>query len=1357
MIKNLHLKKIRTLLIVLSALFYSGVLSAFPGGNYTINPAAAASASNYLSFTAFANDLKNTARGDGGPDQYAVGGAGLQGPVVVEVSPGTYAERFLLTAIVGSSATNRVTINGNGAIVEFTPTSTADCGVISLNGTDFFTFNNLEVRMNQTTYGYCFRLHNAADNNVIKNCKLRCNNITTAPNTGSAYIWLSNGTTSVGTSGNCGNNNLIDSCDMRSGAGTNHGPYYGFATYGFTTTPDTMNAGSKNTISNCNIRDFHYYGIYMAYNYSGQTINNTIHNSGRTSAFGIKYGIYQYYGTGICHNNRIFNLNGNTPQSSSLYGIYFYNAATTASYDNWTYESKVTNNYVYLFGTAILYNYTYFNTSTSRPSQTLDVEHNTFILDYPTPVTNTSTNYTLYASNTRRLTNNILYHNIGGTGGTGTKYVLYNVNENIPGTDYWASKQNNTLAFGPNAGGTALNIAFGVNSATGTTASAISQFSDLVAAGLPASNLNVNPQIVSNDPANLDLRPTSPLMANKGLYIPALPYDNSGASRSNPPDIGAFEYYVDLAITNITTTFPIPSCSGFDVDISGTIKNNSAFPVTNPSVSYNINNGTNVDYIVSTTIAPNDTFDFTIASNVIFSQTGLSTVRLFNTFPDDLPSNDTFAKSVTVSPAPGGSIITHNTTESSIHSQFSGSSINDLTYRDEKLVYDLSEPSRLGYTNADYDVKWRAFVTAKTLNGTNANAIVSSNNAAPFMATINPTAMWEDSTIEVSIRVLSIQTNCDTVFTRRVFVAPKPNINISLPSLLCERTDIYFENLTTIKSGSMEYEWDFGDGSPTTDNASPVQTYSSFGSYTVTLNVTTKPYNFVAQHIFNVDITEMPIARINNINNCEGQNIVLNNGTSYAGGGTTVYEWSFNDNSPEIITTSRTAVNKMFSTAGAYTVTLTATADGCSDVVSKIVYQFAKPIAAFSKANGDCLNDAYLFNNQSTISDGLFGNAWFWDDNSNIATDMHPTYKFTSAGIKNVKLRVNSEFGCKDSAFLQVNVKQTPTTDFVVPFACDRTPTPFTNLTNLNGETLNKYTWDLGQGTPNNATAPVVSWSNLGPRTIKLTTLLTNGCSTSASKEINVGVQPLVSFDVENQCAGSEMAFTNLTTYPNGQISYQWNFGDGNSTATAAPTHTYTNGQTYSVKLIGTILNGCADSMTKNVNVGKLPSTCDFDIERDWTVSSKNFKFTPTGGALTGTQYTWVTGDGNKLNSTAAGANYTYNANLQYCVTMVASSTDGCECSKTKCIDVSTDINNINALNFSIYPNPSNGVFNVKTTSNSHQMTVLVYNVIGEIVKTFEFQNNEGIMNLSHLNNGVYIVKVITDNQSSTQKINIIK
>ncbi|MBL7837846.1 MAG: PKD domain-containing protein, partial [Bacteroidetes bacterium] len=272
-----------------------------------------------------------------------------------------------------------------------------------------------------------------------------------------------------------------------------------------------------------------------------------------------------------------------------------------------------------------------------------------------------------------------------------------------------------------------------------------------------------------------------------------------------------------------------------------------------------------------------------------------------------------------------------------------------------------------------------------------------------------------------------------------------------------------------------------------------------------------------------------------------------------------------------------------------------------------------------------------------------------------------------------------------------------------------------------------------------------------------------NGCSTEESKIVNVGVQPAVSFTVEDRCAGSEVPFTNMTTYAQGNIVYEWNFGDGNKSGVAAPVHAYNSSisQTYTVQLKASIQGGCADSLSKTVTINPLPTTCSFDITGNIKAAKTSpLTFTPTGGSTNNITYTWLTGDGNSVNSNAAGTQYTYNAPGKYCVTMIARNDAGCECSTTKCVSVTTDITDAESMNnaVQVYPNPNSGVFNVTLNAEiSGSMTVNVYNVLGELVKTITVDGNSTSVDLTEFASGVYTVKVIADNQIATKKITVTK
>ncbi|MCF8371441.1 MAG: T9SS type A sorting domain-containing protein [Bacteroidales bacterium] len=71
-----------------------------------------------------------------------------------------------------------------------------------------------------------------------------------------------------------------------------------------------------------------------------------------------------------------------------------------------------------------------------------------------------------------------------------------------------------------------------------------------------------------------------------------------------------------------------------------------------------------------------------------------------------------------------------------------------------------------------------------------------------------------------------------------------------------------------------------------------------------------------------------------------------------------------------------------------------------------------------------------------------------------------------------------------------------------------------------------------------------------------------------------------------------------------------------------------------------------------------------------------------------------------------------------------------------------------------IYPNPTTGILNVENVANS---TIIVYNIVGEQVASIEQANNQARIDLNEFAEGTYIVKVITNNNVVSKKINLIK
>jgi|GEM_PF-955842 len=72
--------------------------------------------------------------------------------------------------------------------------------------------------------------------------------------------------------------------------------------------------------------------------------------------------------------------------------------------------------------------------------------------------------------------------------------------------------------------------------------------------------------------------------------------------------------------------------------------------------------------------------------------------------------------------------------------------------------------------------------------------------------------------------------------------------------------------------------------------------------------------------------------------------------------------------------------------------------------------------------------------------------------------------------------------------------------------------------------------------------------------------------------------------------------------------------------------------------------------------------------------------------------------------------------------------------------------------NFSVYPNPSNGVFNVRIDTRK-QATVSVINVLGEEVYKTQLNNHKHIINLKDAAKGLYFIQIKTDKNTLTKSV----
>ncbi len=122
--------------------------------------------------------------------------------------------------------------------------------------------------------------------------------------------------------------------------------------------------------------------------------------------------------------------------------------------------------------------------------------------------------------------------------------------------------------------------------------------------------------------------------------------------------------------------------------------------------------------------------------------------------------------------------------------------------------------------------------------------------------------------------------------------------------------------------------------------------------------------------------------------------------------------------------------------------------------------------------------------------------------------------------------------------------------------------TPFTNEST--GSELT-FEWDFGDGSSSSDTNPTHTYTAVGSYTVTLTATNNLGSDVHTAV-VEILLAPQASFTTTSPIElGQTAVFTNSSTGDN--LSYLWDFGDGNTSTESGPTHTYTAVGDYTVTL----------------------------------------------------------------------------------------------------------------------------------------------------------------------------------------------
>ncbi len=414
------------------------------------------------------------------------------------------------------------------------------------------------------------------------------------------------------------------------------------------------------------------------------------------------------------------------------------------------------------------------------------------------------------------------------------------------------------------------------------------------------------------------------------------------------------------------------------------------------------------------------------------------------------------------------------------------------------------------------------------------------------------------------------------------------------------------------------------------------------------------------------------------VNDSIGCDILIASFTDLSTNSPTSWKWYFGDGG----TSSSKNPTWGYTTPGTYTVTLIATNASGSDTIIKTnsikVYNSPAAVISMDVSSG-CVPLTVNFTDMSTIGDTAI-ESWQWDfGDGNYSNQQNPTNTYTTADIFYVSLRVTDYHGCSNQVVDNdsVEVHPQPTAGFSssAQFAC--LPPLNVSFTNQSSPGTTSWQWNFGDGGTSASQNPSHNYNSLGYFDVSLIVSDVNNCYDTITKLDYIGISGSVTYQADFSTSTPSgciptVNFTDLSTL--GTTTWSWNFGDGGTSTSQNPSHSYALSGNYTVTLITTNNISCADktgdTISKVINITiNTPPVIKYSID-DKSGCTTPFTVNFYDSTANIVSRLWSFGDGFFSNS--VNPSHTYNFTGTYIVTLSVTDNNGCTADTTDVITISS-------------------------------------------------------------------------------------
>ncbi|WP_203532672.1 PKD domain-containing protein [Draconibacterium halophilum] len=503
---------------------------------------------------------------------------------------------------------------------------------------------------------------------------------------------------------------------------------------------------------------------------------------------------------------------------------------------------------------------------------------------------------------------------------------------------------------------------------------------------------------------------------------------------------------------------------------------------------------------------------------------------------------------------------------------------------------------------------------------------------------------------------------------------PVANFTASKTAVNTNET-VSFSDLSTNTPTS--WSWTFAGGNPATSTAqNPTVTYSSAGTYKVTLTATNADGSNTKSVDNYITVTVPIVAPVADFSANprsleKGGNVTFSDLSSNS---PTSWSWTFEGGNPATSTAQNPTVT--YNTSGTYKVILTATNASGSD--TKTAYNYIEvtepvvlPVADFA-ANKTIIStgESVSF---SDLSSNATARSWTFEGGSpTTSTAQNPAVTYYTAGTYKVTVTATNADG-SDTKILDNYIAVNDPVTVVVPvadFAADKTiitTGKSVNFSDLSSDATSwSWTFEGADKTSSTLQNPSIIYSKAGTYNVSLTATNADGSDTKTSIDyIQVNepiLLPVANFSASQTSinTGESVSFSDQSS---DATAWNWTFEEGTpGTSTAQnPTISYNAAGTYNVTLKAINADG-SDTKTVTgyiqVNAPVLAPAVNFTADQTSITEGETVTFSDLS-ANEPTTWSWTFEGGTPGTSNQKNPTVTYATPGNYSVTLVASNSGG--------------------------------------------------------------------------------------------------